>query len=169
MDSRYLGKAISQPEVTAALEALAGAKPWDRVIGHFAAPRLTEWATRHYGPVNKKARWWGWLLRKRGHHEWRGVPGDDHVEYREKDGIRYRISQPYHLAWDELRGLVHHCEEHGLKAEIHSTSWYFHGRCLAVVLQVDGRPAPGPRGAYEAPDRNIVGDSWDNVPVGRAP
>jgi hypothetical protein len=134
----FLGDDLARADVQAALDALGGvAKGWDRVVAHHAAPRLVKWATNQYGEV-KRASWWGWLLRKPVKY-WAltGLPGDDHVEYREREGKRARISQPYQLDWDNLRALVHHCEATGLKVSIHGMSWWFPGWTIAVVVEKD--------------------------------
>lgn len=124
-----------RPDVRAALKALANVENgWDRVVAHFAAPRMAQWATNNYGPV-KKASWWGWILGKPQRGDYRGLPGDDHVEYREKDGVRVRISEPYDMRWDDLRALVRHCEENGLEASIHGGSCWFPGWTFSVVVK----------------------------------
>lgn len=94
-------------------------------------------ATRNFGPL-KHASWWGWILRKpiRDYTNI-NLPGDDHAEHRELDGKRFHISQPYELRWQELRDLVHHCEQHGLQANIYGDSWHYPGKTFTVIVERD--------------------------------
>jgi|SRR5215469_7601723 len=132
---------INNPDVQAALAALERVKAWDRVFAHFSSRRYERIATKRFGAVVTGARWWGWLLHQRmTPHTIDGMPGDDHVEYRQKaNGKRYRISQPYHLHWDEMQRLVAFCVANGLKVDIDGDSWWFPSSTITVIIQRAGQ------------------------------
>ena len=122
----------SRPDTTTEDDVAVVRKKGQAALASFAADR--------YGK-KVRASWWGWLLRKR-QPDWssHGVPGDDHVEYWERDGSRFRISHPYGLGWHDLRELVRFCEANGLRVSIDARSWYYHGATLLVVMQKDEVP-----------------------------
>jgi hypothetical protein len=133
------GPELYKPEHLAAVSALEATATPSRTAACVLAPKNEAWATDTYGPVKPKVSWWGWLRRKPVARSWlagnAGLPGDDHVEYREKDGKRVRISQPYQIRWDDLQALVRHCQENDLEASIHGSSWWFPDRTVVVVMR----------------------------------
>ena len=138
MSGRFLDDKWRTPAQRAAAVALEALD--DGLVGRTHAERMAplseKRAVQQWGKRTKGSKWWGWVPGRRG-DDYRGLPGDDHVEHREKDGRRVHISQPYHLHWDELQGLVEHCKAHGLRADIHADSWYFPGYAIVVVVQRD--------------------------------
>ena len=64
------------------------------------------------------------------------LPGSDHTIMLNKDGKPHvYITQPYDLAYEEMKKIVEHCEEHGLRADIHATSWHFPGWTLCIEVR----------------------------------
>lgn len=139
---RFLESKFRTPQQRAVEAALADLPVGvaARTCAEFLATGYGECATWNYGAVTKRGKWWGWLLGKPV-RDWTDVvlPGDDHVEHREKDGVRSYISQPYGLHWEQIRALVKHCEANGLTVSIDPRSWYFPGECCAVVIRADRR------------------------------
>lgn len=140
--TRFLDDKWRTPQQRAAAAALAELD--DDLIGRTHAERMAplseKRATATWGKRTKGSKWWGWVLGKRADYGSYGLPGDDHVEHREKDGRRVHISQPYQVNWAELQRLVEHCRVHGLRADIHADSWYFPGYTVVVVVQKADQP-----------------------------
>jgi len=133
----FLGKDIENQLVQEALKHLESAGKFaDSVYAEAVAPRWAVWAKGQYGAI-RKASWWQWLFHRpmRNYELEYTLPGDDHVEYRELDGRRYRISQPYQILWGDLCDMVRFCKENGLKVHIHGRSWYYPGSTIVVVME----------------------------------
>lgn len=81
--------------------------------------------------------WWGDLLGlktpPRAEDDDLKLPGDDHMKTWLQDGTPVAFtSQPYDLSLRELKGIVEHCEKHGLTVHIRGESWHYPGRTMLV-------------------------------------
>jgi hypothetical protein len=64
------------------------------------------------------------------------VPSGDHVtEWKQGAQTKIITSEPYGLAFHQLRELVSYCDSSGLQADISADSWHFPGRTLLVEMR----------------------------------
>jgi hypothetical protein len=64
------------------------------------------------------------------------VPSGDHVtEWKQGRQTKIITSEPYGLAFHQLRELVSFCDSSGLQADISADSWHFPGRTLLVEMR----------------------------------
>jgi hypothetical protein len=130
------------PAIRAALAALRAVP--DAVADVCAAalaPVFARRAERKFGPAQQPSFDQEWLRRRRDPFPGFCMPADDHLEFREQNGCRSRISQPYGIGWEDLRALVQQCEREGLTCRIDAASPHFPGRTLQIVVQVAGTAA----------------------------
>ena len=127
-------------EVEAAIATLRDFPACDQAAAEVVQPALAAVARRDHGKRTMAPACWRWLLGKRrsaASYSDFMLPGDDHVEYWEKDGQRVRVSHPYGLSFDQVAALVDHCRENGLTFRIDPASWYFPGNTLAVIMKAE--------------------------------
>ena len=147
------------PEVEAAIATLRDFPACDQAAAEVVQPALAAIAQRDYGKRTMAPACWRWLLGKRrsaASYSDFMLPGDDHVEYWEKDGGRVRVSHPYGLSFDQVAALVDHCRQNGLTFRIDAGSWYFPGSTLAVIMKAEDpecrmKPMRSPAFAPTAP------------------
>lgn len=65
------------------------------------------------------------------------IPHADHCSEWEQDGkTKMIISQPYYLAYSELKATIDFCEKHGLEVMIDAkSSWHFPGTTISVQFR----------------------------------